>query len=50
MEFIKKMRNFKKTWSTNKTVQKRKSVAASMAEATKQWVSGASMTPQAKKK
>ena len=33
------MRDFKKSWSTDKSVQKRKSTAASMAEATKKWVS-----------
>ena len=39
LAFIQKMRTFKKTWSDNKEVQKRKSTAASMAETTKNWIS-----------
>ena len=39
MEFIKQMRQFKKKWDNEKSLIKRKSTAASMAEATKKWVS-----------
>ena len=39
LNFIKKMRTFKKTWSENQEISKRKSTAASMAEATKNWIS-----------
>ena len=39
LTFIKKMRSFKKTWSDNKEITKRKSTAANMAEATKNWIS-----------
>ena len=39
LAFIQKMRSFKKTWSDNKDVTKRKSTAASMAETTKNWIS-----------
>ena len=37
--FIQTMRGFKKNWSDDHTVSKRKATAASMAEATKNWVS-----------
>jgi len=33
------MRSFKKTWGDNSEISKRKSTAASMAEATKNWIS-----------
>ena len=33
------MRDFKKQWSADNTVSKRKSTAAAMADATKKWVS-----------
>ena len=39
LSFIQKMRSFKKTWSDDKTITKRKTTAASMAEATKNWIS-----------
>lgn len=39
LAFIQKMRSFKKTWSDNKDVTKRKSTAANMAETTKNWIS-----------
>ena len=39
LEFIQKMRKFKKNWTDNKEISKRKSTAASMAEATKNWIS-----------
>lgn len=42
LAFIMKMRDFKKSWTSETNVQKRKSTAASMAEATKKWVSAPS--------
>jgi hypothetical protein len=39
LSFIQKMRGFKKTWSANKQVSKRKATAGMMAEATKNWIS-----------
>ena len=39
LAFIMKMRDFKKTWTSETSVQKRKSTAAQMAETTKKWVS-----------
>ena len=39
LQFIEKMRSFKKNWTDNKEISKRKSTAASMAEATKNWIS-----------
>lgn len=41
LAFIKQMRDFKKQWSSDHTVSKRKSTAAAMADATKKWVSKA---------
>lgn len=39
LAFIKQMREFKKKWAADKSISKRRSTAASMAEATKKWVS-----------
>ena len=39
LSFIQKMRSFKKNWTDNKDVAKRKATAASMAETTKNWIS-----------
>lgn len=39
LTFIKKMRDFKKAWQTNKSIDKRKQTAGQMAEATKNWIS-----------
>lgn len=39
LDFIQKMRGFKQTWQSNKAITKRKSIAGSMAEATKNWIS-----------
>jgi len=39
LSFIQKMRSFKKSWSDDKSITKRKTTAASMAEATKNWIS-----------
>ena len=39
LKFVKDMRFFKKQWAEQKTVRKRKKIAAAMANATKAWVS-----------
>ena len=39
LSFIQKMRSFKKNWTDNKDVTKRKATAANMAETTKNWIS-----------
>lgn len=39
LKFVKEMRFFKKQWDDQKSVKKRKKVAAAMANATKAWVS-----------
>ena len=47
LKFVKDMRFFKKQWAEQKTVKKRKKIAAAMANATKAWVSdGEKMTSQ----
>ena len=38
LKFVKEMRFFKKQWEEQKTVKKRKKIAAAMASATKAWV------------
>jgi hypothetical protein len=38
LKFVKEMRFFKKQWDDQKTVKKRKKIAAAMANATKAWV------------
>ena len=38
LKFVKEMRFFKKQWDEQKTVKKRKKIAAAMANATKAWV------------
>ena len=39
LKFVKEMKYFKKQWQDQKTVKKRKKIAAAMANATKSWVS-----------
>ena len=39
LKFVKEMKYFKKQWQDQKTVKKRKKIAAAMANATKGWVS-----------
>lgn len=39
LKFVKEMRFFKKQWDEQKSVKKRKKIAAAMANATKAWVS-----------
>jgi hypothetical protein len=39
LSFIKRMRDFKKQWQQDKAIEKRKSTAGQMAEATKNWIS-----------
>lgn len=39
LKFVKEMRFFKKQWEDQKSVKKRKKIAAAMANATKAWVS-----------
>ena len=38
LKFVKDMRFFKQKWASEKTVKKRKKIAAAMANATKAWV------------
>ena len=38
LKFVKEMRFFKTQWDRQKTVKKRKKIAAAMANATKAWV------------
>ena len=39
LKFVKEMRFFKKQWQSQKSIKKRKKIAAAMANATKGWVS-----------